>query len=295
MSAQPTQQPSTIVLSQRQTNWLLLGLGLATGMEFYTFDAMNLVLVDLAGTLGVSFDEASWLLTIYSSTLFLGVPVCIWLAGHMGYKRYLISTTLLFAVASIGCMLAPDLNAMLLCRSVQGFAGAGLVVWWRGAIYIILPKRQRSHSMMLVSTMLYLSSATGLLLGGWLTDHFTWRLIFLPAVAYTAGALWLLSRYFPTLPRAAQPRVVSSDWPGIALLAISLISLQIMLNRGHIDNWLRSPRIRLLSFISLCAFIAFVWWQTHPRNRVPLLWLDLLRDRRIRVNPSERAHEARVR
>jgi len=86
-----------VALSRSQTNWLLLGLGLATGMEFYVFDAMNLVLVDLAGTLGVSFDEASWLLTVYSCTLFLGVPVCIWLAGHFGYKRYLIATTLLFA------------------------------------------------------------------------------------------------------------------------------------------------------------------------------------------------------
>src|SRR5277367_3503551 len=119
--AEPT-PPSVaaLLLSPAHTRWLLIGLGLATGMEFYTFDAMNLVLVDLAGTLGVSLDEASWLLTVYSSALFLGVPVSIWLAGHFGYKRYLTATTLLFAVASVGCMLTPNFNTMLLWRAVQG-------------------------------------------------------------------------------------------------------------------------------------------------------------------------------
>jgi MFS transporter, DHA2 family, multidrug resistance protein len=274
-------QVPSIELTGPQLTGLLLGLGLATGMEFYTFDAMNLVLVDLAGTLGVSFDEASWLLTIYSSTLFLGVPVCIWLAGHVGYKRYLIATTLLFAVASLGCMLSPDLNIMLAWRAVQGFAGAGLIVWWRAAIYMILPKAKRSGSMMRVSTMLYLSSATGLLLGGALTDHFTWRLIFLPVIPYAAGAVWLLSRCFPTMPHTMEARLIGADWFGIALLAVSLIALQVALNRGHIDDWLESPYIRSLILMSVCAFIAFLWWQLNERNRVPLLYLDLLRDRRV--------------
>ena len=89
--ASPPLQVSA-VLSPSHIGLLLLGLGLATGMEFYTYDSVNLVLVDLTGTLGVSADEASWLLTVYSCALFLGVPVSIWLAGHVGYKRFLITT-----------------------------------------------------------------------------------------------------------------------------------------------------------------------------------------------------------
>jgi DHA2 family multidrug resistance protein len=269
------------VLSPASKNWLLLGLGLATGMEFYTFDAMNLVLVDLAGTLGVSLDEASWLLTVYSSTLFLGVPVCVWLAGHWGYKRYLIATTLLFAVASIGCMTAPDFDVMLGWRAVQGFAGAGLVVWWRAGIYVLMPKPERSPSLMRVSTLLYLSSAAGLLLGGTLTDAFTWRLLFLPNLAFTAGAIWLISRHFPDVPPPTTARTVETDWLGIVLLAVSLISLQIILNRGHIDDWWESPRIRMLSWTSATAFAAFVYWQTNARNPAPLLRLDLMLDRYV--------------
>src|ERR1700681_2930730 len=118
-SALPTSMPASpppmaaLTMSPAHTRLLLMGLGLATGMEFYTFDSMKLVLADLTGTLGVSADEASWLLTTYSSALFLGVPVSIWLAGYVGYKRFLIATILAFAAASIGCALSPDLETML--------------------------------------------------------------------------------------------------------------------------------------------------------------------------------------
>ena len=112
--------------SPTQSRGLLLGLALATGMEFYTFESMNLVLPDITGTLGVSFDEASWLLTVYSCALFLGVPVSVWLAGHLGYKKFLLWTTVLFAAATVGAALSPTLNMMLIWRALAGIAGAGL-------------------------------------------------------------------------------------------------------------------------------------------------------------------------
>src|SRR5579863_10689785 len=93
--------PAATLVSPAHTRWLLLGLALATGMEFYTFDSVNLVLPDMTGTLGLSADEASWVLTVYSCALFLGVPVSIWMAGHYGYKRFLISTIVVFAIASM--------------------------------------------------------------------------------------------------------------------------------------------------------------------------------------------------
>src|ERR1700756_850663 len=208
--ASPQPEAST-VLSPAHVHFFLLGLGLATGMEFYTFDSMNLVLADLTGTLGVSADEASWLLTVYSCALFLGVPVSIWMGGHYGYKRFLLLTIVVFAIASMGCAISPDLSSMLIWRAVQGLAGAGLVVWWRASIYVLMPKPQRSPSLMKASTLLYLSSAAGLLVSGYITDHFNWPLIFLPNLLYAAAAIWLLVRYFPTLPPPASERVVSTD------------------------------------------------------------------------------------
>jgi DHA2 family multidrug resistance protein len=267
-------------LAPNQVNWLLLGLAAATGMEFYTFDSVNLVLPDIAGAIGVSADEASWILTVYSSSLFLGVPVSIWLAGTVGYKRYLIATILIYAAAAIGCALAPDLPAMLGWRAVQGFAGAGLVVWWRAGIYLLLPKPARSPALMRVSTGLYLSSALGLLLGGAIVDHLDWRLIFLPCPLYAAVAIWILWRHFPGGMRA-DPQHTRTDWPGIALIGIALIALQVILNRGNIDDWFGAPQIRLLGWTGAAALLLFVFWQTSPRNPAPLLRLELLRDRNV--------------
>jgi MFS transporter, DHA2 family, multidrug resistance protein len=278
----PAAQPLAFVaLPPTQIRLLLLGLGFATGMEFYTFDSINLVLADLTGTLGVSADEASWLLTVYSSALFLGVPISIWLAAHVGYKRFLIATILLFAAASMGCAAAPDLRSMLFFRAVQGFAGAGLVVWWRASIYLLMPKPQRSPSLMRVSTMLYLSSAAGLITSGYITDHSNWRLIFLPDLVYASAAICLLLRYFPTVPVQPTERAAATDWPGIALVAMALVSLQVILSRGQIDDWFGSPRIRLLAWTCAAAIVGLVAWENSARNRNPLLRLDLLRDRNV--------------
>lgn len=260
---------------------LLAGLGLATGMEFYTFDSMNLVLTDLAGTLGISADESSWILTVYSSALLLGVPVSMWMAGHYGHKRFLIASVIAYVIASLGCGMAPDLQTMLVWRGIQGFAGAGLIMWWRASVYMLLTKQQRSASLMRISTMLYLSSAAGLLVSGYVTDRFSWRLIFLPNLLYGAGAIALLARYYPTLPPPSSLRLVKTDWLGIILIAIALISAQIILSRGPIDDWFGSPGILYLAWAGGLAFACFAVWQMSPRNAAPLLSVALLRDRHV--------------
>ena len=267
--------------SPAQSRALLLGLALATGMEFYTFESMNLVLPDITGTLGVSFDEASWLLTIYSCALFLGVPISVWLAGHFGYKRFLIWSTAIFAATTVGAALSPTLNMMLFWRAFAGLAGAGLTVWWRASIYVLMPKSRRSPSLMRVSVGLYLASALGLLLSGFLTDRLNWRLICVPNLFLAAGAIWLIKRNFPDLPKAQSSRLAHTDCWGLLLLAVGIVCLQVVLSRGHIDDWFGSPRIRILALVSVCAFVSFVQWQFSGENRYPLFNMSLLKDRNV--------------
>jgi MFS transporter, DHA2 family, multidrug resistance protein len=262
-----------------QTKGMLVGLGLATWMEFYTYDAVNLVLPDMAGSFGISQDEASWILTIYSSAMFIGVPLSIWFAGHIGYARYIIGSALVFVIASIGCSLAPDFETMLFARAIQGFAGAGLTMWWRASIYMLLPREQRSKSLMRISVMLYLATSIGLLFSGYVTDNIDWHLIFLPNVICVAAAIFLLIRYLPNFPASTNPRLAGSDYLGVALLAVGLFSLQIVLSRGEIDDWFGSTFIQALSWIAAIALLLFVFWQTSPRNAAPLLRLDLIRNR----------------
>jgi MFS transporter, DHA2 family, multidrug resistance protein len=266
-------------LVPQRTDWLVLGLGLMTGMEFYTADSMNLVLPDITGALGVSFDEGSWLLTVYSGALFLAVPVSTWAAAYIGHKRFLLASIALFALASLGCMVASELPTMLGWRGLQGLAGGGLYVWWRSSIYMLLPKSQRSPSMMRVSTMLYLSSASGLLLSGYLTDEFNWRLIFLPNLVLAVVAAGLLWRHFPDDPGAARLRPSGFDGLGIALICILVVSLQLILSRGPVDDWFGSPMIQSLAWVSVILLGLFIYSQLTPLNGAPLLCVDLLRNR----------------
>ena len=275
----PPPASSPTVLSPNQSKYLLLGLALATAMEFYTFEGMNLVLPDITGSLGVSFDEASWILTVYSSFLFLGVPLSFWLAGHFGYKRFLMWNTALFAMMSVGAALSPALGIMLIFRAVEGLAGAGLTVWWRAGIYMIIPKEKRGSSMMTTSVRLYYASIAGLILSSFLTDRLNWRLICVPNIILAVAAILLLKNNFPELPEADSPRLRRTDYPGLILAAIGFLSLQVILSRGHIDDWFGSPHIRLLAVISLTALVAFVCWERSADNHFPLVDISLLSNR----------------
>jgi DHA2 family multidrug resistance protein len=274
---------ATVPASAGPNRYMLLGLGLATWMEFYTYDGVNLVLPDMAGTLGISQDQASWILTTYLSALLFGVPLSIWLASRVGYLRYIIGSTVVFAIASVGCALAPDLGTLLLVRAVQGFAGAGLIMWWRASVYMLMPLPQRSGSMMRISIMLYLATAAGLVFCGYVTDNFGWRLIFLPNVLFAAVAIRLLARHFPDVPRSADAQATAIDTMGIVLLGIALVSLQVVLSRGEIDDWFGSARIQLLTWVGMIALLLFVAWEISPRNTTPLLRLSLIRNRNVQA------------
>ena len=277
----PTTNGAATVMTPGQTARVLLGLGLATWTEFYTFDSVNLVLPDMAGSLGVSQDEASWILTVYNTGLFLGIPLAIWAAGHFGHLRFILASIAVFAAASLGCTLVTGFDSLLVWRAIQGLAGAGLTVWWRASIYMLIPGPKRGAALMRVSVILYLSTAAGLVFSGFVTDTVDWHLIFLPNVVFGAGAIWLLARNFPDVPVAADTRSRRTDAVGIALLAITLVAFEIVLSRGQVDDWFGSPRIQVLSWAAGLAALLFLAWQTSPRNPAPLLSLGLIRDRNV--------------
>lgn len=271
----------TYDMSPAQTKRVLLGLGLATWMEFYTFDAVNLVLPDMAGSFAVSQDEASWILTTFLSALFLTVPLTIWLAGHVSHLRYIIACALLFVAASLGCAVAESFPFLLICRGLQGFAGAGLAMWWRASIYLFIPRPQRSTSLMRISVMLYLSTAAGLMFSGWVTDNFSWRFIFVPNVVFVASAIWLLKNNFPKIDQPTDHRSTNVDGMGIALLGVSLVSLQILLSRGEVDGWWNSSAMQGLAWTSALALLCFIGWQLNSSNHSRLLRLDLVANRHV--------------
>jgi len=275
-----TPTPSAPLADGKQAG-LLTGLGLAAWMEFYTFDAVNLVLPDMAGAFGVSHDEASWLLIAFSASLFWGMAVSVWLAGHIGYLRYILGSIVVFAIASLGCAFATDFGAMLMWRTVSGIAGAGLAMWWRGSVYLLIPRPRRSVSMMRISIMIYLSTAAGLLFSGYVTDRYSWRWLFAPNIVVAVAAIWLLIRHYPKVVRPTDVRARGIDAPGLLLLAVALVCTQVVMSRGQAKDWFGSSEIRVLAWAAISALVLFVGWQLHHRNDVRLHRLDLLRHRDV--------------
>ncbi|VVD82809.1 MFS transporter [Pandoraea commovens] len=268
-------------LADGKQSGLLAGLGLAAWMEFYTFDAVNLVLPDMAGAFGVSHDEASWLLIAFSASLFWGMAVSVWLAGYIGHLRYILGSIGLFAIASLGCAFANDFGTMLVWRTVSGIAGAGLAMWWRGSVYLLMPRPRRSGSMMRISIMIYLSTAAGLLFSGYVTDRYTWRWLFVPNIVVAVAAIWLLIRHYPKVARPTDARARGIDAPGLLLLAVALVCTQVVMSRGQAKDWFGSSEMRVLAWAAISAFVLFAGWQLHHRNRVRLHRLDLLRHRDV--------------
>ena len=266
-------------MSASQERGLILGLGLATWMEFYTFDAVNLVLPDLAGAFGISRDQSSWILTVFSSALFLGIPISIWMASSVGHLKYIIACTAVFALASLGCACSTHFETILMWRAIQGFSSSGLIMWWRATIYMVFRGPKRSACLKRVSVMLYSGTAAGLLFSGYITDHVSWRLIFLPDVAVAGLAISLLRRHFPLLEGLQEAKRKSPDAFGILLLGIALVTIQIVLSRGEVDDWLGSWTIQTQFWIGILSMLSFIAWQKHEQNRSPLLRLDLLRYR----------------
>ncbi len=166
---------------------------------------------------------------------------------------------------------------------VQLNDGGTRVLAGGASVYMLMPLPQRGGSMMRISVMLYLATAVGLVFCGYVADNFGWRLIFLPNVVFAAVAIRLLVQHFPQVPRPADARAKAVDKLGILLLGIALISIQVVLSRGEIDDWFGSPRIQLLTWIGLIALTLFVAWQVSSRNRAPLLQLSLIRNRNVQA------------
>ncbi|HEY1928092.1 MAG TPA: MFS transporter [Caulobacteraceae bacterium] len=261
--------------------WLLVGLGLATAMQFYTFDSVNIVLPDMAGAFGASRDEASWILITYSAALLLGTPLSSYLARRIGLRPYLIGSVLVFLAAAFGAAQSTRLEEMLVFRAVEGFAGGALNFWWRGSVYTFLTGPARSAAVMRISVMLYCATAIGLLASGLLTDNLSWRFIWVIDAVFAAGALTLLLRHYPREALEPDRQSAPIDPLGMALLAVMLISAVVVLSRGEIDDWFGSPVLTVLAWTALIALVLFVFRAFDPDNPNPILRLALIRDRNV--------------
>jgi DHA2 family multidrug resistance protein len=262
--------------------WLIASIiSISAFMEVLDTAIANVSLAHIAGETASSYDQATWILTSYLIANAIVIPMSGWLSDVFGRKRYYMTSVAIFTGASLCCGLAPSLGFLIVARLVQGIGGGGLQPVTQAMLIDTFPPEQRGRAMSVYGLTVILAPMIGPLLGGYITDQFSWHWIFLINVPVGVLSLtlvqWLVDEP-PLLVRERRERWqrgVHFDFVGAALIAIGLGSLEVMLDRGVQDDWFASPLITGTAVIAGIALVAFVVWELiEPR---PLLDMTLFK------------------
>jgi DHA2 family multidrug resistance protein len=251
--------------------WLIAAaVMLATILEVLDTSVANVAVPHIAGNLSASTDEATWVLTSYLVSNAIVLPMTGWLSGFFGRKRFLIGCIAMFTVASAACGMANELGVLILARVLQGAAGGALQPLSQAILMESFPPAKRGVAMAIFGMGVVVAPIIGPVLGGWITDNYSWRWIFYINLPLGIIAV-LMSQAFvedpPYLRAAHERRGGHIDYLGFGFMAIWLATLQVILDRGQQDDWFNAAWIRWASGISLGSMIVFIFWelrQTHP-------------------------------
>src|SRR5579864_6119093 len=254
----------------RYNPWLIaVVVALAAFMEVLDTSIANVALPYMAGNLGASNDQSTWVLTSYLVSNAIILPMTGWLAGAVGRKRFFGICLAVFTTSSLLCGLAPSLGFLLFFRVLQGAGGGGLQPMAQAILADTFPPEKRGLAFALYGITAIVAPTIGPTLGGWITFNYSWRWIFfinLPVGVIT----WFLVRrvvedppYLQRLKRAG----VKLDYVGIALLTLGVGALQILLDKGQEDDWFGSHFITsliIMSAVCLISLVVWEWFQKAP-------------------------------
>jgi MFS transporter, DHA2 family, multidrug resistance protein len=256
---------------------------LATFMEVLDTTIANVSLPYIAGDLGVSVDEASWVLTTYLVANAVVLPASGWVSGLIGRKRFYMSCVFLFTVSSILCGMAPNLATLLLCRVFQGAGGGGLQPSEQAILLDAFPRHKVGMAIAVYGVAVLFAPVLGPTLGGYITENYNWRWIFYINVPVGCLSLLLTSlvvhdpRFMVEQRMARRGKPLNLDLFGLGLIAMGLAALEIIYDRGQEDDWFNSRFILGLTILVIVSLsVAIAWELRHPR---PVLNLRLLKDR----------------
>ncbi len=246
-----------------------------TLMQVLDVTVINVALPHMQGSLSAGVDEISWVLTSYLAATAVILPATGWLAGLLGRKRLFLFCTVGFTAASILCGLAPTLNVLLFARVLQGIAGGPLMPLSQAIMWEIFPFRQRGMAMAVWGMGIMMAPIFGPTLGGWITDNWSWRWTFyinLPIgiVGFFAASAILFDP--PYLRKAGK-----IDIPGLVLMVIGFLSLQLFLDQGERYEWFDSGFIVMLGLTATVALVGFLVRELTAEE--PILDLGVYRDR----------------
>jgi DHA2 family multidrug resistance protein len=258
---------------------IALTVTLATFMEVLDSSIANVSLPHIAGSLGATYDEATWILTSYLVSSAIVLPVSGWLSTVMGRKRFYMMCVVIFTVCSFLCGIAPTLPFLILARVLQGAGGGGLQPSEQAILADSFPPDKRGMAFSLYGMAVVVAPAIGPTLGGWITDNFNWHWIFFINLPVGALSLFLTSRMVEDPPwlKGEKRAGIRIDYIGLALIVLGVACFQIVLDKGQEDDWFSSTLIRTMFSIGIPTLAAFFLWEWfHPS---PIVDVRLLKNR----------------
>jgi MFS transporter, DHA2 family, multidrug resistance protein len=249
-----------------------------TLIEILDTSVANVSLTHIQGSLSAGQEEVTWVLTSYLVANAVVIPMSGWLARLMGRKVYLLISLLVFTIASILCGTATSLGLLVLYRIIQGIGGGGLQPMCQAILLEAFPANQRGLAMGIFGMGVVVGPILGPLLGGYLTDNYSWRWIFYINLPIGIMAFFMIINFIFDPPyherRVAGEKI---DYLGLILLCVGLASLQIVLDKGQMEDWFNSNFIRVLSVISIFSLVLLVFWELGHDQ--PIMNLRVFKDR----------------
>ncbi len=249
---------------------------LSTFMEVLDTTVVNVSLPHIAGSLSATPDEATWTLTSYLVANAIILPMTGWLATRLGRKRLLMMCVTGFTVASFLCGFAPTLSLLVFFRVIQGACGGGLQPISQAVLLETFPPHERGKAMGFWGLGIVVAPMLGPVLGGWLTDSYSWRWVFYINVPVGILALIMTQLYIFDPPYLKRLRS-SIDYWGIGMLAVGVAALQIVLDKGQEDDWFGSHFIVTLMIIAFAGLTLFVIRELRTEH--PVVDLRVFKDR----------------
>ena len=242
-----------------------IALSTATFMIVLDTSIANVSIPAISGDLGVSSSQGTWVITSFAVANAIAVPLTGWLTQRFGAVRLFTTSTLLFVIASWLCGLAPNLESLILFRILQGLCAGPLIPLSQALLLSSYPRAKAGMALAMWSMTTLVAPVAGPLLGGWISDDFSWPWIFfinIPVGIISTYATWVIYR-----TRESATRKLPIDTIGLGLLVVWIAALQIMLDKGKELDWFSSTQIVVLAVVAVVGFVLFLIWELtdeHP-------------------------------
>src|SRR5271170_6044491 len=266
----------------RHSPWLItVSVMMAVFMEVLDTSIANIALPHIGGSLSATPEEATWVLTSYLISNAIVMPMTGWLGNYFGRKRVLLSCIVMFTFASALCGLAWDLPTLILARILQGIGGGAMVPIAQSIMLESFPPQKRGAAMAVFAQGVVVAPILGPVIGGWITDSYSWRWIFYINLPVGIGAALMAKWVVEDPPYIKRNKKADIDFIGLGLLAEWLATMQIVLDKGQEADWFGAEWIRWFTLISIAAFFAFIWWEFQSDH--PLVDLRVFKNRNFTV------------